>query len=100
MKGGYPRKPKLSKDGKAAMRDLIDQSYVDIQARCRNVRKNTPYHWTLFFNNGRRLELYPSNMGLHGNGLRYYRTIDELLTEIERWEAMQPEENMELIEDE
>ena len=75
----------------------------DIESVVSKIKENTEWHWTLFFENGRRLEMYPSKMGLHNQGrwLKYL-TPESLLRKVKRFSVLPKIEpdNFDLIDDE
>ena len=86
------KRPKFNRVEKVANREAIAKNRKRISKATKRIVENTPYHWTLIFANKRRLELYPSMLGLHnvGRKLRYYK-LEKLLAEIERFAALPPE---------
>ena len=79
-------RPKYSSAQKAANSEAVSKRIIRLQKATDTIKQNTIYHWTLFFENGRRLELYPTTLGLHNQGrwLRHYN-LDDLFSEIERF---------------
>lgn len=85
------KKPKYTRAQKEENAKMVQRNFHRIDPLIRNVKKNTPIHWTLFFNNGRRLELYPTTLSLHNPGKWLRRlTVDGIVEVISHHAELPP----------
>lgn len=80
------RRPKYTKEQKRDNAEAVQRNLCRIKPHINDVRVNTDLHWTLFFRNGRRLELYPTTLGLQRQGkwLKWL-CVDDIVSTIEAY---------------
>lgn len=78
------RKPKISKEQRHANGEAMYRRFTHISNLCVSLVERSPYHWTCFFENGERLEVYPGSLATGGaQHVVYYQNREACILSIE-----------------
>lgn len=78
------RKPKISKEQRHANSEAMYRKIRFIEKLCVDLVERSPHHWTCFFENGERLEVYPGSLAAGGaQYVEYYPNRQACIDAIE-----------------